>query len=101
MKPKPLVTELGAEGSLWHLVFGMKLSQSFSLLAGQLCGAESKWYGAITALPPCLQEHIALGRRMSHRMLALPGAYEQGWVAMCNVTSQPEVTLSLRLFFLL
>lgn len=34
---KSLVAELSAEGSLWHLVLGMKVSQSFGLLAGQLC----------------------------------------------------------------
>lgn len=32
-----LVAELGAEGSLLHLVLEMKVSQSFGLLAGQLC----------------------------------------------------------------
>lgn len=36
------MTELSTEGSLWKLALGVNLSQSFSLLAGQLCGGESK-----------------------------------------------------------
>lgn len=90
-----LVAELGAEGSLLHLVLEMSVSQSFGLLAGQLCSREIKWCGAGTALPPCLQEHRTLGR-MSYRMVMSPGAHRQGWVV-----SQPEIMVSLRLFFLL
>lgn len=71
---KSLVTELDAEGSLWQLALGVKLSQPFSLVSGQL------------SLLIC-KEHVVLGRRTLDRMVMLPGAHEQGWVV-----SQPEVT---------